>query len=310
MARSPGRLGCAIESRERDEELLATASRVRRWLVVEQPGPWGDDAIRESRLDLGVAETLRSRARRAGVRVVLVRRPGWVEAATRRVYAAHSDRTHRWIEQLDIEHPQELLRIDLGLVGHDEAPGIGTPAPGIHLVCTHGRHDPCCADFGRPVIRALHAAGAPEIWESSHIGGDRFAANIVCLPTGVYYGRVPPEDAVRILREHDEGLIDLAHYRGRSCYPPLLQAAETFARRELGERRLDAVRLRSSGPLADDEIAVVVERDTDAFEVRVARERAPASRLTCEEGEARPWHYRLAAIHPLPDPPSATKSSH
>ena len=124
-----------------------------------------------------------------------------------------------------------LLRLDLGALAFPDPPGIGEPGPpSLHLVCTNGRHDPCCADFGRPVVRALVEAGHPDVWECSHVGGDRFAANVVCLPTGIYYGRVEPDGGGLVLPTTACGLLDLDHYRGRSCYAPLVQAAEAFGR--------------------------------------------------------------------------------
>src|SRR5690606_32568030 len=132
----------------------------------------------------------------------------------------------------------DLLDIDLGAVAFPEPPGIGRPGPpSLNLVCTNGRHDPCCADLGRPVSRALVAAGTPDVWECSHVGGDRFAANIVCLPEGIYHGRVEPGAAAGLISEHRAGRIVLDTYRGRSCLPPLVQAADRFAREHLGERR-------------------------------------------------------------------------
>ena len=114
------------------------------------------------------------------------------------MFLAHSRAERWWLEQVDVDpaDPKALVRLDLGALAFPEPPGIGVPGPpSLHLVCTNGRHDPCCADFGRPVMRALTDAGAPDAWECSHVGGDRFAANIVCLPEGIYYGRVEPERA-------------------------------------------------------------------------------------------------------------------
>jgi hypothetical protein len=302
MARDPSRVGCAAESLDRGEPLFATASRVRRWLIVEQPGPWGREALIESRLDHGIAQTVRSRARRAGVRVVLARRPGWDASGSRRVYLVRSDRSHQWIEQLDLEEPRQLLDIDLSLLAADEAPSIGAPGPAsVSLVCTNGRHDPCCADFGRPVVRALHDAGVPEVWECSHVGGDRFAANVVCLPSGVYYGRVKPESAASLVRDHDNGLLSLEHYRGRSCYAPMTQAADIFARRELDERRLDGLQLRSAARDGDDVNVVIFEHaHARLIKVRVARELGEAEHLTCsDQGTSQPWRYRLLDLQPV-----------
>ena len=64
------------------------------------------------------------------------------------------------------------------------------------------------------------------MWQSSHIGGDRFAGNVVFLPEGLYFGRVEPAEAWPVLDEYLAGRIDLAHYRGRSAYSFAEQAAE------------------------------------------------------------------------------------
>lgn len=294
----PLRSRCAAESRSRDEPLHGTASRVRRWLVLEQTGPWGRKALLESRLDSEVAHGLRSVGRRLGIRVLLVRLPGREESAdgTRRVYLAHTGRERSWIEQVEVEDAQEVLRLDVEALSSAAPPGVGAPgSPSVHLVCTNGRHDPCCADFGRPVVRALQAAGTPEVWESSHVGGDRFAANVVCLPLGVYFGRVEPETAAELLADYADGLLDLEHYRGRSCFPPLVQSAEVYARRELGERQLDALRLVSSEQRGD-ELAVRFHHADGTVEVVVARERGGEVPMTCHGGSGHPWNYVLRSL--------------
>lgn len=296
-------LRCATESRERDEPVIGTASRVQRWLLVEQPGAWGRDALVESELDRGVATALAETARRHRVRVVLVRRAGDRRRNEhRRVFLAHSGTERRWVEQLDLpaDQPGTLLDIDLGVLAFPDPPGLGVPGPPtLQLVCTNGKHDPCCADLGRPVVRALVGADVPEVWESSHIGGDRFAANVVSLPDGVYYGRVDPADAARLLAEHRAGLIDLDHYRGRSCLPPVVQVADLHARRHLDERRLDGLTVLSTEVHPDGTAAVVLQQlDGETVEVVVRRERAElAGQLTCHVHElSRPWTYRLVEV--------------
>jgi hypothetical protein len=293
---------CAAESLARGEALAGTASRVQRWLAIEQPGAWGVEALVESELDREVATALDASARTHGVRALLVRRPGdRRRGAHRRVFLAHSGVERWWIEQLDLtaHDPTALLDIDLGSLAFGDPPGLGEPGPlSLHLVCTNGRHDPCCADLGRPVVRSLLAARAPDVWESSHVGGDRFAANIVCLPEGVYYGRVEPRGAARLLAEHRAGLLDLAHYRGRSCHQPLVQAAELFARDHLGERRIEGMSVLGTEAASDGAVAVgVQQRGGETVEVVVRRERAAAVHLTCRASEeGRPWIYRLVGV--------------
>ncbi len=141
------------------------------------------------------------------------------------------------------EDPEELTAVDLDAVARGEVPDW-TPVDGpVFGVCTHGRHDVCCAERGRPVAAALTGSHPAETWEVSHIGGDRFAANMVVLPEGLYYGRMAPDSASEVARLHEEGRLDLTRLRGRSTYPMQVQYAEIALRRHLEEDRLDAVRL-------------------------------------------------------------------
>jgi hypothetical protein len=300
----PLTIRCATESLARGEPLLGTASRVQRWMVVEQPGAWGVEALLESELDADVAAALDEDARRHRVRVLLARRAGdRSRNRDRRVFLAHAGPERQWLQQVDLpfDDPAALLGIDLSTTAFPDPPGIGEPGPPtLHLVCTNGRHDPCCADLGRPVVRALVAARAPDVWECSHIGGDRFAANLVSLPDGAYYGRVDPDGTPDLVADHRAGLIDLDHYRGRSCYPPLVQAAEAFARHHLDERRLDGMSVLSAEPAGDGTVVILLQqRGGDAVEVVVRRERAAAVQLTCHvHVEHQPWDYRLVALRP------------
>ena len=45
----PGR--CSVRALARGDSPIATASPAQRWLLIEQPGPWGRDALAESRFD-------------------------------------------------------------------------------------------------------------------------------------------------------------------------------------------------------------------------------------------------------------------
>ena len=172
--------------------------------------------------------------------------------------------------------PGELTLIDLDAVARGVTPDW-TPVDGpLYGVCTHGRHDACCAERGRPVAAALTARRPAETWEISHMGGDRFAANMVVLPEGLYYGRLDPEAVAEVADLHEQGRLDLTRFRGRSSYPMQVQYAEIALRRQLGEDRLDAVRLvRRTGWTS---VFLVDEVEWAVTVRRVNREQA---RLTC-----------------------------
>src|SRR3712207_7435783 len=85
--------------------------------------------------------------------------------------------------------------------------GSGRPAERpVYRVCAHGGHEACCALRGRPLARALPADDPDDVWECSHLGGDRFAANVLVLPHGFYYGQVPGDGAELRSEEHTSEL--------------------------------------------------------------------------------------------------------
>ena len=267
---------------------------------MEQAGAWGRHALVESELDRRVGAALVERCRQAGVRPLLIRRPGGTRApGPARCYLAHSGVRHSWLEALELEDAADVLDLDLTVLARQHAPGLGRrqDAP-LYLVCTNGRHDRCCADFGRPLVRAMAAAGVGDIWECSHVGGDRFAANLVCLPDGVYFGRVSPSVGPGLASDYAVGLLDLDHLRGRSCHPPLVQAAELFVRRATGMRAMSGLVLATVAPVADDVAEVTFATATaTTWRARVERRRSPASLLTCQSDRASaPWAYRLLAL--------------
>ncbi len=279
---------CAIASGLRDEPLAGTASTVRPFLLVENPGPWGVDALRDSRMPAPVRGALLEAARATGVRVLLVRRHHRrAPRAGFRVFAAYADPEAPWAETTLLADSEELLELDLPALAAGRSPGL-TPHPDpILCVCTHGRHDACCAERGRPVAAALAAAAADDAWECSHIGGDRFAGNVLVLPDGLYYGRLDPASTVALVGTHRSGHLDLDHFRGRSCWPMPVQAAEIWLRRELGESRRDALRLLQ---VARDGSVSRVRFDLagTAYDLEVRSSPGPAELLTCQAVRGNP----------------------
>ncbi len=235
---------CSAAGLDRGDSIAGTASTVRSFLLVENPGPWGVDAVRDSRLPPAVKTGLRQAAARAKVRPLLIRR--YHRRAPRtgfRVYAARADLAESWLQTAVLDHPEELLDLDLEALGAGRSPGLVPTDEVLLCVCTHGRHDACCAEKGRPVAAALSEAYPQETWEVSHIGGDRFAGNALVLPDGLYLGRLGAESAVEAARQVLGGRLPLDVLRGRSCLPMPAQAAEIELRRHLGETAMAGVRV-------------------------------------------------------------------
>ncbi|KAJ7100723.1 Sucrase/ferredoxin-like-domain-containing protein [Mycena belliarum] len=79
-------------------------------------------------------------------------------------------------------------------------------------VCTHGERDCRCGDMGGKVFQALRAeldrrlladpdgsAKRVTLGEVSHVGGHKFAANLLVFPQGEWLGMLTPQDVPHVL---------------------------------------------------------------------------------------------------------------
>ena len=206
-----------------------TAPPADRWFLVEHPGPWDRFVLNDPRFDRTAAAALDRWARAESGRVLFVRRPGRaVRAAQRRWFRVDSRPGHESVRTGLFTEERELADLVT-----DPAVGAVHDGP-LFLVCTHGRHDTCCAVRGRPLAAAL-AADRADTWESSHIGGCRFAAALVLLPHGVVLGHIPAEDGPGVAARYAAGLLPAAQrVRGRTSLPVAVQAAQHHARLATG----------------------------------------------------------------------------
>lgn len=229
--------------------MIATAPVATRWLLVEREGAWPEKAI--AAFSPEQAHALSDKLTEHDARLALIRRPSrhpathgpfrWAVADTRR------DREGiRW----QVAHSVE----DIFATPWETEPGEGEP---VALVCCHSKHDMCCAIRGRPVAQEVQAAWPGRVWESSHLGGDRFAASMVLLPSGLCYGRLDPATATAALHAHERGLLIPHHLRGRSGDSREVQAAAALARQAgLASERVDHLRPQGA-PTTHDGITTV-----------------------------------------------------
>ncbi|WP_227984201.1 sucrase ferredoxin [Nocardia spumae] len=217
-----------------DIPLPGSATRVSGWLCVEQPGAWGRDVIGDAVLGEELTAELSARTAAARVRPTLIRRPGRGEfTGVRTVLLVSTRPDGSWCERLSITDPKQLLDIDLHLL-NGPAPGIGAAVRGpLTLVCAHGKRDQCCARLGRPIAARLAAEYPELVWECSHTGGHRFAPAMVILPSGLTYGRVDGESAMRAVDSALRNAVSLDGFRGRSCSSPVEQVAEIAVRQRI-----------------------------------------------------------------------------
>jgi hypothetical protein len=289
---------CSLRSLAADEPLAGTASTIRRWLLVTHDGPWGRDGLVDARLPDGVGQALHELGRRTTARVLLIRRNARTPEPDRvrgRVLCFAIDTRDAWLGRRDLDRIEDAVTLD-PRARRDFEPSSGP----VFVVCTHGRRDPCCAERGRPLAEALAAAAPAAAWESTHVGGDRFAGNVVAFPHGVTFGRVEPNEAAAIVGAHREGRIGPIHrYRGRTSDPFDVQAADAAIRSRHDLDRIDDVRLRDRIRTRQTS-EVTFSTSIGWFRVRLGRVAGPPMQLTCHSArEELPVRWRPIDVVPL-----------
>jgi hypothetical protein len=288
---------CADSSHASGEGLGATASQIEHWLLVEHAGYWPYDPLDASVFAGAVREHLAAQlARLPHSRLLLIKRPGrFVPERVRVVYGSTPERGRRFYT-VEVERHRSLGELDFAAALLGESAAFGQPLEHpLLIVCTHGKRDRCCARYGQPLCQALHdASHSSWVWQSSHVGGDRFAANLVCLPEGLYFGRVRRGQVDALLRAYVGGRIDLEHYRGRSCYTFAVQAAELRVRQATGLVGFQDLRLVGMRRVRPDTWAVrlVAEVAGVVHDVEVGAELGEPAYLTCRAEtprRARRW---------------------
>lgn len=241
---------CSDLSLQAGELLYGTATQTQAYLLLEYAGTLGGKALDESTLPEPVKARLNALGKEIrGLKTLLIKTQSLqLPVAGVRFFVASVAADPPRLYAFQLADYAALLELDIhAILAGDPAfePHLRT-AP-LYLVCVNGRRDLCCAHHGIPVYNALSAAtqSSPEplVWQCTHVGGHRFAANLICLPAGILYGRVRPETALAILETDRLGRIYLPNLRGRLSDPAVAQAAEFYLRQQRGDDLLGAYRL-------------------------------------------------------------------
>ncbi len=237
---------CAVVSRERGEPLYGTALHNDVWFLLEYNGPWTEKATTDNELSPEVRAWLGAQAASVGrARLQFIKYERESSGDTVAFFVAITSEKSPRLYRFQLAGYEALLDIDIAalLAGEAQQDAALTGEP-LLLVCTNGRRDRCCALFGLEVYYALRALEGDAVWQTTHVGGHRFAANVITFPHGLYYGRLQnAADAVAFHQAYAAGEMPLPYLRGRSCYEEGVQAAEYFLRQQTGERRLQAFTL-------------------------------------------------------------------
>lgn len=211
---------CSEYSSEKGESIIGTAPRVDYWLLLEYSEMWSSDPIETNNLPTEVQQWLNHticslQGQGRNPRVQMIRRNRTLRSAYS-LYTAQSGVLHHH----SIHTYDAILDLDLDK-------NIGQEVEtNVYFVCTHGTRDRCCARHGHRTWTVLNELSNGRAWQCSHLGGHRFAPNVLVLPQGRLFGRVHAEKAESFYRIVEADEIATAHLRGRSEYTPEDQVRE------------------------------------------------------------------------------------
>lgn len=225
-------------SHDGTEPSMASAPEASRaWLLIEHPGPWPHEPTEAVLPDpLG---DLVSAAAELGIRVQMIRRPGRRMGDAYGIYAGWTAGAEPWLRRA----PRDGIEgLDLEKLAAGSAPGFGSMVrEPVFLVCTHAQRNACCARLGGPLAQALAARYPGQVFQTTHVGGHRFAANLVILPHGLYYGPVGVAEATAAIDAYQRGAVTAGRYRGRAGQPRPTQEAEHEALTRAGSLAVGAL---------------------------------------------------------------------
>ncbi len=246
---------CSTHSLNAGEQLFGSVKQVSAYFLLEFDGRWEAEAFQDSAIHPPVRRWLQAALEMIPrSKVQLIRQQPRLAPAGIAFYAALVRETNPVLYAFYVESESDLLALDLtALAAEDPAYADHIRAEPLFLTCTHGRRDKCCARYGLPVYEGLARYAGADVWQSSHLGGHRLAANLVALPHAITYGRVTPDSAAALIDAYRAGQMVPAFYRGRACYPKVAQAAEYYLRQETGVTGVEAFHFAGMEPVGGDQ---------------------------------------------------------
>lgn len=236
---------CSDISRQSKESIFGTGGIEDVWILLEYPKPWGRNAIAESDLPEEVKIHLKSFSTESKKVSSLFIKQDRKTKKTLDLFIVYIDELSPKIYKSSLQDYNDLLAINRENLFSAQLPLKSSLVKHpLFLVCTNGKRDKCCTKYGFPIYKHMSALAKENVWQSSHVGGDRFASNIVCFPHGIFYGHVLQDDATAIIDSYGNDKLNLKNYRGRCCYSRHGQIAEYFVRKNSDITNLNHLILR------------------------------------------------------------------
>jgi hypothetical protein len=277
------------------ESLMATAPRTDVWILLEYDKPWGAQALEQSDLPQAIKSYIHQQMDAIpNARFQFIRRGGNIGGID--LFIARSSVHSPRLYHFRLNSYEDLLGYDLAAIAADRSEYTLSDQK-LFLVCTNGKKDLCCAQHGLPLYKTMSQMAPESVWQTTHIGGHRFAATLVCLPEGVYYGRVPIEQSAALIRAHHHGEMLLDYSRGWCAYDAPTQAADHFLRQETGEAALGAFECLGVEGMEPNRWRAQFRRPGEDFIHTVTFHAAPSEFTVFQNtGDAEPMRVKVYSL--------------
>ncbi|WP_414754976.1 sucrase ferredoxin [Anabaena sp. CCY 9910] len=228
---------CSDYTRKVEEDIIGSATDYQTYILVECPQPWLKDAFSSrwvpNNLQMLVEEVYKAKL---PIRFLLIANDLTHKAdhTTLLIYQKQEGLSHGYLKhEFKLTHIEQVAGVvKQWLWGKRPESDIETNITRDILVCTHGSYDKCCARYGNSFYFHANATIANlqlenvRIWQSTHIGGHRFAPTAIDLPEGRYYGLLDQDSFLSILTRTGDIQSLRKVYRGWGILPPVIQVLE------------------------------------------------------------------------------------
>jgi hypothetical protein len=218
---------CSISSSARNESLSATAPYVKNFLLIEYPRPWANNAVIDALIPEQVKNYLFGQIKNNVYQKILLIKKDNKPVSNFKIFAINNTENSASVNKVIVEEYKDILDLNF-----NDLFNSSNSNESIYLVCTNGKKDKCCSKFGIPTYQKLSTL-SENVWQCTHVGGDRFASNVIHLPYSHVYGHCNVDKVSALLKFSSENKIFGECYRGKSCYRKVEQAAEIFLRKFL-----------------------------------------------------------------------------
>ena len=253
-------------ARENNEPLYGTIKSASVWLLLEYNGVYTKHAWEDARIPDEVKAKLDNFP---DSRPLLIRQPEQINEIDRLIslFVVDAAADKPVIYHLKFASYDDILDVDLNAILAGEV--VEATNELLYVICTNGKRDVCCSKYGIALYNAMSLRAQHQVWQSSHIGGHRFAGTMYCFPHAICYGFLTEDDAKLVVQAYRHKQILLDRLRGHAIYDKPIQAAEYFLRRELDNDTLDAIQYLSHDN-NDDRWAVRFAIGDTHYQVNIA----------------------------------------